>query len=32
MTIAEFVKEHRKKVHWTQKDLAFYGEIGRAHV
>ena len=28
MTIAEFVKEHRKKVHWTQKDLAFYGGVG----
>ena len=28
MTIAEFVKEHRKKVHWTQKELAFYGGVG----
>ena len=28
MTIAEFVKEHRKKVYWTQKDLAFYGGVG----
>ena len=28
MTIAEFVKERRKKQHWTQKDLAFYGGVG----
>ena len=27
MTIAEFVKEHRKKAHRTQKDLAFYGGV-----
>ena len=28
MTIAEFVKEQRKKQHWTQKDLAFYSGVG----
>ena len=28
MTIAAFVKERRKKQHWTQKDLAFYGGVG----
>jgi y4mF family transcriptional regulator len=28
MTVAEFVKEQRKKQHWTQKDLAFYGGVG----
>ena len=28
MKIAEFVKAQRKKLHWTQKDLAFYGGVG----
>ena len=28
MSIAEFVKTQRKKLHWTQKDLAFYGGAG----
>ena len=28
MSIAEFVKTQRKKLHWTQKDLAFYGGVG----
>ena len=28
MSVAEFVKTHRKKLHWTQKDLAFYGGVG----
>ena len=28
MTVAEFVKEQRKKQRWTQKDLAFYGGVG----
>ncbi len=28
MKIAEFVKAQRKKLHWTQKDLAFYGGCG----
>lgn len=28
MSIAEFVKAQRKKLHWTQKDLAFYGGVG----
>ena len=28
MKIGEFVKAQRKKQHWTQKDLAFYGGVG----
>lgn len=28
MKIAEYVKAQRKKLHWTQKDLAFYGGVG----
>jgi len=28
MSIAEFVKTQRKKLHWTQKDLASYGGVG----
>ena len=28
MSIAEFVKTQRKRQHWTQKDLAFYGGVG----
>jgi len=28
MKIDEFVKVQRKKQHWTQKDLAFYGGVG----
>ena len=28
MKVAEFVKAQRKKLHWTQKDLAFYGGVG----
>ena len=28
MSIAEFVKTQRKKLQWTQKDLAFYGGVG----
>ena len=28
MKIAEFVKAQRKKLHWTQKDIAFYGGVG----
>ena len=28
MSIAEFVKTQCKKLHWTQKDLAFYGGVG----
>ena len=28
MMVAEFVKAQRKKQHWTQKDLAFYGGVG----
>ena len=28
MKVGEFVKAQRKKQHWTQKDLAFYGGVG----
>lgn len=28
MSMAEFVKTQRKRQHWTQKDLAFYGGVG----
>ena len=28
MKIEKFVKAQRKKQHWTQKDLAFYGGVG----
>lgn len=28
MSIADFVRTQRKKLHWTQKDLAFYGGVG----